>query len=359
MINGDAMSEHEKMYLITYWSPWGMGSDTEVGLITGSNLHDLIVMETDKYMKSPNRADSRFSGTCEGEKFCDSDDPEERVNDVIQKRLNTCTTYAGKNDLIELPDSVSITTSKLKLDNTIVRMFNQFGYGRDIIFGEGEFTMYSLDQEQDFFREKNVLSSSYEDGWLRFVEYSLKNVSENHMSGFGDPDWIVATARDKINRMSAEQKGVKVKHKGAYISDLIPEILTDDYVARQIEEAQCTLKKFSNLPSLKDEYYSHIYDIRNCRSDYCRKMLKDISKNDRSIDHTKIAYDYPIAPDQFGVRYIEKRKDASHHLTYSELFKNGYDMRYLIADRSNWAPTEDGLGDPDLFAVFLSVFAYD
>ena len=27
----------EKSYAITYWSNWGMGSDTEVGLITSSD----------------------------------------------------------------------------------------------------------------------------------------------------------------------------------------------------------------------------------------------------------------------------------------------------------------------------------
>ena len=235
------MSEHEKMYLITYWSQWGMGSDTEFGLITESNLRELILMETEKYEKH-DRADSRFSGTCEGETFCDSKDPEERVNDVIAKRLGTCTTYAGQNDLIELPDSVNITSSKLKLDNTIVRLFNQFGFGRDIIFGEGEFTMYSLDLGQEYFRENDVVSTYYEDGWLRFAEYSLKNVAENHMSGFDELDCIIETARDKINRMSAEQNGVQIKHMGAYISDLIREILTDEYVAEQLEDKRALVR---------------------------------------------------------------------------------------------------------------------
>ncbi len=36
----------EKSYAITYWSNWGMGSDTEVGLITESDLRELILMET-------------------------------------------------------------------------------------------------------------------------------------------------------------------------------------------------------------------------------------------------------------------------------------------------------------------------
>lgn len=353
------MKNNEKMYVITYWSPWGMGSDTEVGLITGSNLCELILMETEKYVKQPERADSRFSGTCEGETFCDSADPEERVNDVIRKRLNTCTTYARQNDLIELPDSVNITSSKLKLDNTIVRVFNQFGYARDIIFGEGEFTLYSLDLEHDFFRANDILSTSHEDGWMRYAEYSLKNVAENHMDGFGELDWLIGTARDKIKRLEEEKKGGGIKHKGAYIDDLLPEIKTDEYVAEQIEEARATLEKFSDLPSVKDEYYSYIYDAINCRDDYWQERLNYLCRNDRPIDHTKLGYNYPISPGEFGVKYTAKKKDASRHLTYSELFENGYDMRYLIADFSNWAQREDELGMPDLFAVFLSVFGYD
>ena len=353
------MNERENLYLITYRSLWGMGSDTEVGIIAESDLRELILYETGRFAASDNRADSRFSGTACDEVFCDSNDPEERIADVMNKRLNKSTTYSGKNDLIELPPDVKIDISDMKMGKTIVRLTNQFGFGRDIIFSQADLKLYSINLEQDFFSDYDVLDLEDYDGWARYVSYSLKNVSEYHMGSFSTLDFVIDSSRAKLNRMLAEQQGTKVKHKGAYITDLIPEIADDEYIKAQIAEARCTLDKFSNLPEVDDEYDSYMYDLRNCRSTFMKDNIKRITAAESATDHTRMAYDYPIAPEQFALMCEKHEKDASRKLTYSELFNSGYDMRYLIADYSNRAKTKEGLGKPDLVAVFLSAFAYD
>ncbi|MCR5509983.1 MAG: hypothetical protein K6F54_03415 [Lachnospiraceae bacterium] len=351
--------KREKYYLITYPSSWGMGSNYDTGLITETNLRELIIHETDRYRAGDRFADDRFSGTWNEEVFCDSDDPEEVIADVINKRLNTISTYAGHNDLILLPESIPVKVSDMKLENTIVRLTNQFGSGRDIIFGEGHFTLYSVYLNSAFLAEVGIDRSLESDCWTRFVDYRLNNVAENHMSGFNELSYLLRVEEDKLARMNAKQDGKEIKHRGAYITDLLPEIATPDYVADMIAEAQATIDKFSNLPVMEDSYSEHLYDLNNCRYEYRRQILEQIKEEDKAADHTQISYDYPISTKEFGTIYENTEHDGSHYLAYSELFQKGYDMRYLIADWSNKADSEEELGAPDLVAVFRSAFAYD
>ena len=353
------MENTDKIYAITYPSLWGMGSGTDMELITLQNLRELILMETERYASGDNWADGRFSGTCNEEVFCDSNDPEERIADVLNKLLATSSTYADHNDLIEIPSDVQVKVSEMKMKNTIVRLCNQFLCGRDIIFGEGDFRLFALDTDQDFFKENYVFKGYYGEHWLRFIDYELKNVAEYHMGELSKLDFVLNSHRDKLKRLTEKQNGIKIKHKGAFIDDLIPEIADDDYLAEGIAEAKQTILKFEDMPVLKDEYDSHLYDLKNHTNEYLRKTLKKISDDDKKIDHTRIVYEYPIATKEFGAKYDTEKNDPSHHLSYQELFKKGYDLKCLVACFSDSADTFEELGTPDLVSVFSYLFAYD
>ena len=128
----------EKYYILHYPSSWGMGTNTDIRLVSDCDIRRLIRAELDKKMKN-NRFDDRFTGTWNEEKFCDSDDIEEVVEDVIYKRLNTNSTYAPANDLVIVPNSVPIIRTDFEIKNTIFRICNQFDCVTDVIAGEGIF----------------------------------------------------------------------------------------------------------------------------------------------------------------------------------------------------------------------------
>ena len=106
----------EKYYILHYPSSWGMGTNTDIRLVSDCDIRRLIRAELDKKMKN-NRFDDRFTGTWNEEKFCDSDDIEEVVEDVIYKRLNTNSTYAPANDLVIVPNSVPIIRTDFELNH--------------------------------------------------------------------------------------------------------------------------------------------------------------------------------------------------------------------------------------------------
>jgi len=128
----------EKYYILHYPSSLGMGTNTDIRLVSDCDIRRLIRAELDKKMKN-NRFDDRFTGTWNEEKFCDSDDIEEVVEDVIYKRLNTNSTYAPANDLVIVPNSVPIIRTDFEIKNTIFRICNQFDCVTDVIAGEGIF----------------------------------------------------------------------------------------------------------------------------------------------------------------------------------------------------------------------------
>ncbi len=102
----------EKYYIFRYYSNWGMGSDSETALLSEEHLRRIIELELIRKESGSDRYDDRMTGTWSDEVFCDSKDKEEVIADVIKKRLNTCSTYAGVNDLIVLPTDMVIETRK-------------------------------------------------------------------------------------------------------------------------------------------------------------------------------------------------------------------------------------------------------
>ena len=221
----------ETYYIVHYPSSWGMGSNTDVRFVTRSNLRKIIANEIEK-MRVGNRCyDDRFTGTWNEEIFCDSNDIEEIIDDVIKKRTTTSSTYAQIYDLIEVPSSVPIIITKEYLKNTIFRITNQWGFVRDIIVGDATLIRYKVNLTKC---KKNL---GLENGkWYEFVEYDFINVMENHF--YEEVEKFLENQRYKIERMEKKLTGEKLNYKGKYIDDYFEEFTTTEYYEKEIEEAK-------------------------------------------------------------------------------------------------------------------------
>lgn len=110
---------NDKKYILHYPSRFGMGSNTDIMLISDEDVRYIIRTEVERKLNGKSRFCERFTGTWNGEKFCDSADMTEIEEDVISKRLNARSTYAEVNDLVELPDEITLASGPTKMQDAI------------------------------------------------------------------------------------------------------------------------------------------------------------------------------------------------------------------------------------------------
>ena len=302
-----------QLYLMHYPSKVGWGSDTDVYLVTESNLRKIIEIEVEKYREdkikreeldeddlkrcySPSY-DPWYTGTVGDEVFCDSEDINEVIEDVKHKRLSSVTTYSHCRDLIRLPEDYPVKVQKERFDNTIFGVFCK----RDIITGEAEFTRYFVD-----FRNYD---GKFYDGdfgvvggkWNEFTSYSLKNVLTHEIQC------------DYKNALERENNKVKR--------------LFDK------TESEATIRKLEDYlknPDPCDEYYDHLYDghYREGSMSYLAQ-----ARDDSHIDHIKDwCYKWIFfIHDRFGCIWTARGKEEGRSLmTYGELFRKGDDFENLL-----------------------------
>lgn len=252
---------NQKNYILQYPSHWGMGSDSDTRLVTDSDLRRLISIELEKKReadklkaagKSWYRYNDRFTGTWVNEVFCDSGDIEEVMEDIIQKRLNTCTTYSGVNDLTVIPESVPIFKEDIEMKNTIFRVCNQFGCIYDVIVGEVIFRRYIVN-----LREYGDLGYLKGGCCYDFVGYNMKRVLT---ACDEDRDSFIESHEDLIERMTRKKSN---GDSGKYFIDYLEEVESPDslesYRREKIKDSIRLIKKFKNVTATTDEYVSHIY----------------------------------------------------------------------------------------------------
>ena len=109
----------EKYFIMHYPSSWGMGTNADMRLVSDKDIRRLIRIELDK---SKSRQDDRFTGTWNDEVFCDSKDTEEIVEDVLHKRLTTCSTYAGVNDLVPVPEDIPVLIDTMTVKGAVKKV---------------------------------------------------------------------------------------------------------------------------------------------------------------------------------------------------------------------------------------------
>ena len=263
---------NEKYYILYYPSSWGMGTNVDTRLVSDTDIrrlirielerkrrHDLkITEENDDIWLSYSRIDDRFTGTWNGEKFCDSDDIEEVVEDVLKKRLSTKSTYAPSKDLILVPEDVPVIKTEKSFQNTIFRVCNQFDFVTDVIVGEGIFRRYILD-----LRNVDKLSDLEGGMCYDFLGYAMKNVLTTGL--WENIDDFIKQQENRLRRLKREKSG---KRKGTgrdgkyffeYIKDEHEKEKYQRYLDECIEETKELLKKFKAVGPVKDEYNSYIY----------------------------------------------------------------------------------------------------
>ncbi len=353
----------DTLYIARTWSDFGMGSDSDENLVTEENLRRIIKSEVEKYRSGSRFCSRMYTGTVGDEVFCDSEDINEVIEDVIGKRLSSCSTYSRSKDLIKLPSDLPIHKKQEHYDNTIFRVFNEWGFKRDVIAGEADFTRYFLDL-RDYAGDRNDDELGLDGGkWHEFTSYKLKNVLTCEFSFLFNPEGYLEAERDKIERLKARKKGKVYAHKqpGRYIDEIIPEIATDEWTDRLIKEAEATIHKVTEYfknPDPKDEYLEHMYD-----GHYDREWdfgFYDSLEEDREIDHVKgLLYDFSLSDIGFGIiRTDRKREEISHSMTYGELFKKGDDYECLAAFHGGNAEKLEDLKYMNAMRLLRYVFGY-
>ncbi|MBO4373901.1 MAG: hypothetical protein J5829_02230 [Lachnospiraceae bacterium] len=350
-----------KLYLMREWSPFGMGSDSDEYVATEENLRRIIEEEVRKYRSGDRFYSRMYTGTVKDEVFCDSEDINEVVEDVIKKRSSSSTTYSESRDLILLPDDLPVTVKREHYDDTIFRVFNQFGFERDVIAGEADFTRYIISLKE-YDGDHNDGRLGLEGGlYHEFASYKMKRVL---LCEFSDTDSYLDAARKKIERLEAKRNGQKHVHEGQYIDELLPEIATDDWIERHIESARKTIDKFTeffNEPAPRDTYFEHMYDGHYDRERYPYLYDSYDQEKEKGLDHVRgLCYNYILCRPGFGCTYTGRGdKEECEEMTYGELFRKGDDFECLPAIHSNSAENIEDLKYMNAIRALRNVFGYD
>lgn len=322
-------AKREKYYIVSYPSKFGMGSDTDIALVSESNLHRIMSEEE------------------------------------IREKLSSSTTYSRCNDLVELPKDYPMVIREEVYRNTIFRVFNQFGFKRDILVGEGIFTRHFLDFRayDGMYREPPL---GIEGGvWMEFTSYELKNVSEcHHASGMlGGVDWMIDAEKNKLHRFENRAEGrTAIKHEGTFFDDLFPS--DEETVKIAIAEAKAdiqTLEKQLTAQATWNDYMSHMYDGHYEKDDFPGYIIYDSYGEDREKDLIRdLVFEYPIAPEAEGcIHYCHKKEDGNRFIAYQDIFREGDDFSCLYASECGWAEDLEELKYMDAVRVLMGVFGYD
>ena len=352
---------NHKYYILQYPSHWGMGSDSDTSLVADSDLRRLISIELEKKreadkLKAAGESwygyNDRFTGTWVDEVFCDSSDIEEVMEDIIHKRLSTCSTYANVNDLVLVPDDVPIFKEDIEMRNTIFRVCNQFGCIYDVIVGEAVFKRYIVD-----LRDCGDLGRLNGGGCYDFVGYNMKRVLT---ACDEDRDSFIQRHKDLIERMTGKRSN---GDSGKYFIDYLEEVESPDslesYRREKVKDSVRIIKKFKNVTATTDEYVSHIYG-ESSGNKYIDHDIRKYNRQEKrkKTNHTLLVYSSPIGFPTFG-QIWHNGTDNMEYYTYGELFHKGYDVEWLTASLIQNVESPEKRGNIRPFYALVPVFAAD
>ena len=314
---------NDKKYILHYPSRFGMGSNTDIMLISDEDVRYIIRTEVERKLNGKSRFCERFTGTWNGEKFCDSNDMSEVEEDVIRKRLSTCSTYAGVNDLIELPADIPLTITEQKEENCIFHVWNQYmTCFNDIIAGETVFTQYFLDltNYEDF-------AGLHKGKICEFVSYDMKHVLRNPYF-LNHIDTVLDIEKRRYLRFESKINGTYKVDEGKYLDDLI-DMDGEELYKQYKKEYEDVAAKFAESIICPDIYLERMY-MDSPASWYYDDLRSDIKELMSKCNFRELAYKYPQYIHSLGAVFSEK-KDDNVYFRYDELFKTGCDIRYLPA----------------------------
>lgn len=338
-----------KKYILHYPSLFGMGSNTDTMLINDEDIRYIIRKEAERKQRGKSHFCERLTGTWNDEKFCDSADMTEIEEDVIRKRLNTCSTYADVNDLIELPDDIPLLANTQTMQDTIFHIWNEYMNSfNDIIAGETVFIRHFLDltDRGDF--------AGLEGGMIYdFVSFDMKRVLRNSYF-MNDIDSLLKMEETRCKRFESKLNGTYKVGEEKYLDDLIEQ--DNEKLYRQYKmEWEEAVAKFSAPISCDDTYLEHLHtDMPN---NYLSESLQyDINETMRELDYRKLAYQYPRRLSNIGI-ICSKKTDNTSYFRYDELFTVGCDIKYLPALKTKSHKSKDDAGSVDVYRTLINVFS--
>lgn len=338
---------NKKYYILHYPSLFGMGSNTDNMLISDKDVRYIIRNEVRRKNEGDRRFCDRFTGTWNGETFCDSNDMAEVEEDVIRKRMNSCSTYAGVNDLIELPADMPLTIIEQKEENRIFHIWNQrMDCFNDIIAGETVFFRHFLElpKGEDF-------AGLHEGEIHEFVSFDMKRVLRNSYF-MNEIDTVLETEKTRYLRFQSKVNGTYKVGEDKYLDDLID--LDDEVLYKRFKkEWEDVTSKFAEPITCKDTYLKHFYTASPNR--HLREALMyDMMQMSKS-DHRQFAYEYPRHTSIPGAIYSEVPKSKCY-FRYDELFKAGCDIRYFPAINTDSYSFKDEIKGVEAFWALRNVF---
>ena len=350
----EACSAHErkhemnkKLYILHYPSMFGMGSNSDTLLVSDEDLRYIIREEVGR-KKDDHFFSERLTGTWNGEVFCDSGDISEIEEDVIRKRMNSCSTYDGVNDLIELPAGIQLTTAEQKEENSIFHIWNEYmSCFNDIIAGETVFTRYFLD-----LTGYGDLSGLHGDKIHEFVSFDMKRVLRNSYF-MNTIDMILDMEENRAHRFESKLNGTYKVGEGKYLDDLTDQ--DDEKLYRLYKkEWEETAARFAEPITCPDTYLEHIY-MGSPESRFSRDLRHDIKKIMSKHDHRQFAYDHPFHTSEPGAVFSGLPGDT-RYFRYDELFRTGCDIKYLPAVNTGSYASKDEIKSVEAFLALRNVF---
>lgn len=339
---------NKKYYILHYPSLFGMGSNTDTMLITDEDVRYIIRNEVRRKNEGDRRFCDRFTGTWNGETFCDSSDMAEVEEDVIRKRMNSCSTYAGVNDLIELPADMPLTIIEQKEENRIFHIWNQrMDCFNDIIAGETVFFRHFLElpKGEDF-------AGLHEGEIHEFVSFDMKRVLRNPYF-MNHIETVLDMEKKRYLRFESKINGTYKVGDGKYLDDLID--MDDAELYKQYKkEYEDAAAKFAEPITCPDTYLERVY-MDSPTSRYYDDLQHDIKELMSKSDFRELAYEYPHHTLEPGTVCSEFPEEPCY-FRYDELFKAGCDIRYLPAIDTGCYASKNEITVVKAFYALINVF---
>ncbi len=302
-----------KRYLLHLPTYDSMGSAYYTYFMDGSQLRRTIRHEL-RNRASGLRHCAWMTGTLGDEKFCDSADIAETVEDVIQKRMSRRTTpYAKTNDLVELPDGVHCEERRDALQNVIFLLCPLY-----VAVGSAQFIRYFVE-----FGEAAESLGLEKDSLYEFTSWSLQNVLEKSSPADYELEWA--------------------KHA---LDEPPPW-----FSRRRIRQARNVIRKFSRAHLNGQMLLNRVFAADR---GLFKEELRGITMPD--------AYRYPALEHRTGVVYsnhrggrFRLRSITGARFRCDELFRNGLNVECIPAIETGSGTMEDFAAIPAYRALF-SVF---
>ena len=335
----------DKMYLMNYPSSLGMGSNSFSALISETDVRRIIQDEVTR-MKEGKPFCDRYTGTWYNEKFCDSDDMAEIEEDVLRKRITSCSTYTGANDLIQISEGAEIRVSEIKLNNTIYHIWNEYMYYHDIIAGDTTFTRYIIDAPE----LSNVGVLGY-GRYHEFVRYDMKRVLENSYF-INDKKTMFENLRNRYERIESKLDGTYIPDGKTYFDDVVECDLKEEYKI-YIKEWFFLREKFSSPIICDDTYIEHLYT--HSPNEFLKREMKNDLKEMKNIDFRELVYEYADTMRCVGL-FRSGNNTQPGFFRYDELFKKGENISFLPAMYTSSRETSRVSRYVNVCCVFDEVF---